>query len=106
MSLELSIVLLFICLFFLSAFFSGSETAFLNLKQHNKNIPPDVLKFSKKSKHLLIGLLSGNTIVNICIAFLGAYFIHHLANKFIISEALLFLAKIEIIPHESVINPT
>jgi len=94
MSLELSIVLLFICLFFLSAFFSGSETAFLNLKQHNKNIPPDVLKFSKKSKHLLIGLLSGNTIVNICIAFLGAYFIHHLANTFIISEALLLFIEI------------
>ena len=79
----LSIFLLFILLLFLSAFFSGSEVAFLNLKAHNKNLSKDILNFSKKSKHLLIGLLFGNTIINICIAFLGAYFIHHLTNQYI-----------------------
>ena len=88
------IFLLFTLLLFLSAFFSGSETAFLNLKQSNKKIPNELLNFSKKSKHLLIGLLSGNTIVNICIAFLGAYFIHHLKGQYAISPMVLLFIEI------------
>ena len=88
------IFLLFILLLFLSAFFSGSEVAFLNLKVHNKKISKDIVIFSKQSKHLLIGLLFGNTIINICIAFLGAYFIHHLANQYDVSSALLLFIEI------------
>ena len=93
----LSILLLFILLLFISAFFSGSEVAFLNLKVHNKKIPQDILDFSKKSKHLLIGLLFGNTIINICIAFLGAYFIHYLTNQYSISTAILLFIEIVLI---------
>ena len=69
---------IFVLFLFLSAFFSGSETAFLNLKKYNKKIPSDILAFSQQTKRLLIGLLFGNTIINICIAFLGAYFIHQI----------------------------
>ena len=107
----MSIILLFIfiLLFLLSAFFSGSETAFFNLKQHDKKIPNHILGFSKKSKRLLIGLLSGNTIVNICIAFIGAYVIDSvrvdypdLANLLLFVEiillSLLLLIFGEVIP--------
>ncbi len=88
------ILLLFIGLLMLSAFFSGSETAFLNLKNQNKKIPNEILQFANKPKRLLIGLLSGNTIINICIAFLGAYFIHKFASEFSISESMLKLIDI------------
>ena len=90
----LYILLLFILLLLLSAFFSSSETAFLNLKYHNKKIPDEIIQFANRPKRLLIGLLSGNTIINICIAFLGAYFIHHLTKEFTISEELLLFIDI------------
>ena len=104
MYLSLSLLIIFL---FLSAFFSGSETAFLNLKKHNKKIPSDILSFAQHTKRLLIGLLFGNTIINICIAFLGAYFIHELEGdvpsaflRFIevIVISLLLLIFGEVIP--------
>ena len=85
----LYILLLFICLLLLSAFFSGSEAAFLNLKNQNKKVPNEILQFANKPKRLLIGLLSGNTIINICIAFLGAYVIHKFASELTLSESML-----------------
>ena len=75
------LLLVFIAFLLLSAFFSGSETAFLNLKNNNNKIPADLFTFSQKTKRLLIGLLFGNTIVNILIAFLGAYFIHQIEGQ-------------------------
>jgi len=98
---------IFIVFLFLSAFFSGSETAFLNLKKYNKKIPSDILAFSKQTKRLLIGLLFGNTIINICIAFLGAYFIHQIEGQVpnaslrfleIVLVSLLLLIFGEVIP--------
>jgi len=74
-------ILLFVFLLILSAFFSSSETAFLNLKYGNKKIPNEITQFASRPKRLLIGLLSGNTVVNICIAFLGAYFIHNFNSR-------------------------
>ena len=88
------ILILFALLLMLSAFFSSSETAFLNLKHYNKKIPQEIIQFVNKPKRLLIGLLSGNTIINICIAFLGAYFVHHLTKEFVMSETLLLLIDI------------
>tara|TARA_Y100001970_G_scaffold98961_1_gene124499 strand:+ start:1619 stop:2890 length:1272 start_codon:yes stop_codon:yes gene_type:complete len=90
----LYILLLFIGLLILSAFFSGSETAFLNLKNQNKKVPNEILQFANKPKRLLIGLLSGNTIINISIAFLGAYVIHKFASEFSISPSILKLIDI------------
>ena len=90
----LFIFILFICL---SAFFSGSEAAFLNLKKNNKKIPSEILAFSQQTKRLLIGLLFGNTIVNISIAFLGAYFIHGIEQSSTNSTSIAFLRFIEII---------
>ena len=61
------ILILFAFLLMLSAFFSSSETAFLNLKHYNKKIPDDIIQFVNKPKRLLIGLLSGNANINNCI---------------------------------------
>ena len=72
-----AILIIFIFLIFCSAFFSGSEIAFLNLKKTDKQIPKTILKTINHPKKLLVGLLSGNTIVNVSIAFIGAYFIHN-----------------------------
>jgi len=90
----LYILVLFVLLLLLSAFFSGSETAFLNLKYDNKKIPNEVAQFAKNPKRLLIGLLSGNTIINICIAFLGAYFVHHLTKEYTLSASMLLFIDI------------
>ena len=90
----LYILLLFICLLLLSAFFSGSETAFLNLKYHNKKMPDEIIKFTSQPQRLLIGLLSGNTIINICIAFLGAYFVHNFTKDFTLSASMLLFIDI------------
>ena len=87
-------ILLFVFLLILSAFFSSSETAFLNLKYGNKKIPNEITQFASRPKRLLIGLLSGNTVVNICIAFLGAYFIHNFTKDIPLSPALLLFFDI------------
>ena len=57
-----------ILLLLLSAFFSGSETAFMNLKLHRKGIPSRFKAILKNEKLFLTSVLSANTIVNISIA--------------------------------------
>ena len=89
-----SIIFIFIFLLCLSAFFSGSEIAFLNIKKHHKKVPPYIEDMIINSKKLLIGLLSGNTIVNISIAFIGASFIHNLSNYEYLHPTLIKLIEI------------
>ena len=60
--------MILILLLFLSAFFSGSETAFMNLKLHRKGIPSRFKTILKNEKLFLTSVLSANTIVNISIA--------------------------------------
>ena len=89
-----SIIFIFIFLLVLSAFFSGSEIAFLNLKKRNKKTPPYISDMLVSTKKLLVGLLSGNTIVNISIAFIGAYFIHDLAAHYELSPSIVSFIEI------------
>ena len=89
-----SIIIIFIILFCLSAFFSGSEIAFLNIKKSDKKVPPYILDIVNKPKKLLIGLLSGNTIVNISIAFIGAYFIHDIAHLYNLPSSIVSFVEI------------
>ena len=66
----------YIILFFLialSAFFSGSETAFMNLKTHRKNMPSYLKLILKDEQLFLTSVLSANTIVNISIAVISTY---------------------------------
>ena len=66
--------LILILLLFLSAFFSGSETAFMSLKLHRKNVPNHIKLILEDSKMFLTSVLSANTIVNISIAVLQRKF--------------------------------
>ena len=65
--------IILILLLFLSAFFSGSETAFMSLKVHRKNVPNHLKLILKDSKMFLTSVLSANTIVNISIAVFSTY---------------------------------
>ena len=61
------IVLLFIFLLILSAFFSGTETAYFNLKLHREDIPLRLKGLLSHPKRLLVSILTGNTIINVAI---------------------------------------
>ena len=57
-------------------------------------MPDEIIKFTSQPQRLLIGLLSGNTIINICIAFLGAYFVHNFTKDFTLSASMLLFIDI------------
>ena len=69
----MTLIFIFIILIILSAFFSSLETALFHLKSHQK-INKVVEKLLKNPKKLLASLLTGNTIVNISIGSLAAYY--------------------------------
>ena len=90
------ILILFILLLILSAFFSSSETAYFNIKKHEL-IDKKVKRLLKTPRKLLTFLLIGNTLVNIGIGTLAAnYTINVLSIKFsdISRENLLLLEVI------------
>ena len=69
----MNIFLIFLVLIILSAFFSSLETALFHLKSHQK-INTSVKKLLEDPRKLLASLLTGNTIVNIAIGSLAAYY--------------------------------
>ena len=73
--------IILILLLFLSAFFSGSETAFMSLKLHRKNVPNRIRLILEDSKMFLTSVLSANTIVNISIAVFSTYLTRHLFEQ-------------------------
>ncbi|MBI45485.1 MAG: hypothetical protein CMG66_04890 [Candidatus Marinimicrobia bacterium] len=73
--------LLLIILIILSAFFSGSETAFFNIKEHQKT-SSRVTKLLSKPRELLTFILVGNTLVNVAIGSIAAnYTINVIAKQ-------------------------
>ena len=70
--------LILLLLILLSAFFSGSETAFMNLKLHRKNMPSHFKLILKNEKLFLTSILSANTVVNISIAVLATFLVHEI----------------------------
>ena len=58
----MELVVIFILLMCSSAFFSGTETAYFNIKTHRENIPSKVTALLKNPRKLLISLLTGNTL--------------------------------------------
>ena len=105
--MEDSVSLLIITgLLLLSAFFSGSETAFFSLskvqlkkmenqkkgQKHYKRI----LRLLKKPKELLILILFGNTIVNVLASTTAAVWAINLSSKFF-KDSLVFVILFEII---------
>ena len=83
------LIILFVILILLSAFFSSLETALFHLKSYNK-INSTTRELLKNPKKLLATLLTGNTIVNIGLGSIAATYaliLHsELLNANIISE--------------------
>ena len=66
----------FILLLLLSAFFSSSETAYFNLREHRGNFSSKVKKIINEPEKLLVTILTGNTFVNIALGSLAAIVTH------------------------------
>ena len=88
------IILLLLILF--SAFFSGSETAFMNLKVHRKSMPSYLKLILKDEQLFLISILSANTIVNISIAVISTYLTSDIFKKYGFEESI-YLWILEVI---------
>ena len=88
--------IILILLLFLSAFFSGSETAFMSLKLHRKNVPNRIKKILEDSRIFLTSVLSANTIVNISIAVFSTYLAKDIFKNFGIDNSL-YLWIIEVL---------
>ena len=83
------ILVLFILLLILSAFFSSSETAYFNIKKHEL-IDKKVKRLLKTPRKLLTFLLIGNTLVNIGIGTLAANYTINVLSK----NSVIFHVKI------------
>jgi len=93
----MELILIFIGLILLSAFFSGTETAYFNVKTHREKVPKKVLSLLNDPRKLLVSLLAGNTFVNITIASLAAYLTHEYAQENQWSETVLILVEVLIV---------
>ena len=87
------IIIIFITLILLSAFFSGTEIAFFNLKTHREDIPDKLKKVLSRPRRLLVAILTGNTLVNVGIGFLTA----SLTQNYIDENAIEYSSQILLI---------
>jgi len=72
MDANLYIVAIFLVLILLSAFFSGTETAYFNIKPHRDDVPSKLKDLLADPRSLLVSILTGNTIINVAIGSLAA----------------------------------
>ena len=89
--------IIFIFLLILSAFFSGTETAYFHIRKHRKEIPENIKSILADPQRLLVSLLTGNTIVNVFIASMAAYITANFAYEYNWSSSMLILAEVLII---------
>ena len=75
-------IIIFILLLILSAFFSGTETAYFHIRKHRKDTPRKLKIILEYPQRLLVSLLTGNTIVNVAIASLAALITTDFVNKY------------------------
>jgi len=66
------LILIFVLLIVLSGFFSGSETAYFNLRAHHDDIPKKLKDMISRPRRLLVSILTGNTLINVAIGSLAA----------------------------------
>ena len=90
-------IIIFIILLILSAFFSGTETAYFHIRQHRDETPEKVKSILHHPRHLLVSLLTGNTIVNVAIASLAAYLTHQYAQEHDWNESTLIFIEVIVI---------
>ena len=100
-------IIILIILVSLSAFFSGTEIAYFNLKTHREDIPERLKNLLLRPRRLLITILTGNTLINVAIGFLAASYTYDYTkemdntNMLLIQVAVVSLVLIifgEIIP--------
>ena len=89
--------IIFIFLLILSAFFSGTETAYFHIRKHRKETPEKVKSILDYPQRLLVSLLTGNTIVNVTIASLAAYITANIAHKYKWSDSTLILIEVLVV---------
>jgi len=73
------IVIVFFILILMSAFFSGSETAYFNLRSHRDDVPSKLKNLLKNPRTLLVSILTGNTLINVAIGSLAAIITYRLS---------------------------
>jgi CBS domain containing-hemolysin-like protein len=71
--IDIFLIIFFIFLIILSGFFSGSETAYFNLKTHHDDIPQKLRDLLSNPRSLLVSILTGNTIINVAIGSFAAF---------------------------------
>ena len=83
-------IIILILLLFLSAFFSGSETAFFNLITY-RDIPEKIDAMLQNSRKLLVTILLGNTLVNVAIGSIMAHITYSYTqdNTFLLIEVVV-----------------
>jgi len=84
-------------LLILSAFFSGTETAYFHIRKHRKETPEKVKSILDNPQRLLVSLLTGNTIIHVFIASLAAYITSNLVDKYTWSASTLILIEVLIV---------
>ena len=89
--------IIFIFLLILSAFFSGTETAYFHIRKHRKETPEKVKSILDYPQRLLVSLLTGNTIVNVAIASLAAYITANIADEYTWSASTLILIEVLVV---------
>lgn len=94
----------FLILLILSAFFSGSETAFFSLSRADVDSirkksggRGTLTKLLEKPKRLLITILTGNTIVNIAAASLAAILVHNICLRANFPKTLGLILEIVVV---------
>ena len=90
-------IIIFIFLLILSAFFSGTETAYFHIRKHRKETPEKIKSVLDSPQRLLVSLLTGNTIVNVSIASLAAYITAGFADNYIWSKSTLILMEVLVV---------
>ena len=81
----------------LSAFFSGTETAYFHIRKYRKETPDNIKSILDYPQRLLVSLLTGNTIVNVVIASLAAYITANIAHKYQWSDFTLILIEVLVV---------
>ena len=90
-------IIIFIFLLILSAFFSGTETAYFHIRKHRKETPEKIKSVLESPQRLLVSLLTGNTIVNVSIASLAAYITAGFADDYTWSKSTLILMEVLVV---------
>ena len=90
-------IIIFIILLILSAFFSGTETAYFHIRQHRDGTSEKVKSILDHPRHLLVSLLTGNTIVNVAMASLAAYMTHEYAQEHDWNESALIFIEVIVV---------